>query len=81
MPQANPETSNVNPAMFVPRKLTYEEFLREYDGRYAEYVNGKVILPMSVTQRHDNLTSFLRAILRFYVEAKIWEEYAANLAR
>lgn len=70
MPQTNSEVSSVNSSVFVPRKMTYEEFLREYDGQYAEYVNDEVILPMSVTERHDNLTSFLRAILRFYVEAK-----------
>ena len=38
MPQTNPETANVSPARFVPRQLTYEEFLREYDGQYAEYL-------------------------------------------
>ncbi len=51
-------------------KMTYEEFLREYDGQYAEYVGGEVIKPMSVTQRHDDLTRFLQALLRFFVEVK-----------
>jgi Uma2 family endonuclease len=70
MSQINSEISAPNVSAFVPQKLTYEEFLREYDGQYAEYVNSEVIKPMSVTQKHDDLTSFLRAALRFYVEAK-----------
>lgn len=71
MSQVNPEIATPNAApLFGGRKLTYEEFLREYDGQYAEYVNNEVILPMSVTQKHDDLTGFFRAILRFYVEAK-----------
>lgn len=70
MSQANLEVPTANLSPFVPKQLTYEEFLREYDGRYAEYVEGEVIEPMSVTQRHDDLTLFLKALLRFFVEAK-----------
>ena len=51
-------------------KMTYEEFLREYAGQYAEYVDGEIIKNMSVTQQHDDLTLFLHALLRFFVEAK-----------
>jgi len=59
MSQANLEISNANPSAFVPPKLTYEEFLREYDGQYAEYVDDEVIKPMSVTNRHEDLNTFL----------------------
>lgn len=69
MPQTNLEIPNT-PSGFVPQKLTYEEFLREYDGQYAEYVDGEIISNMSVTQQHDNLTGFLQALLRFFVEIK-----------
>ena len=73
MSQMNPEismpTGNVVPPN-VSQKLTYEEFLREYDGQYAEYVEGEVILPMSVTKTHNELTRFLSNILQFYVETK-----------
>ena len=70
MAQTNPEISTSTAAPFIQQKLTYEEFLREYDGQYAEYVDSEVIKPMSVTQKHDDLTGFLRAALRFYVETK-----------
>lgn len=68
MPQINPENSNPTALSFVSPKLTYEEFLREYDGRYAEFVNGEVILPMTVTKTHNELTRFLSSILQFYIE-------------
>jgi len=70
MSQADLRVSNTNSAPYVPQKLTYEEFLREYDGQYAEYVDDEVIEPMSVTQRHDFLLGFLRTILTFYIQAK-----------
>lgn len=50
--------------------MTYEEFLREYAGQYAEYVDGEIIRDMSVTKTHSKLTHFLSNILQFYVEAQ-----------
>ncbi len=70
MAQTNTDVSAQTNSTFVPQKLTYEEFLREYDGQYAEYVDSEVIKPMSVTQKHDDLTGFFQAVLRFYVETK-----------
>ncbi|MDQ3323314.1 MAG: Uma2 family endonuclease [Acidobacteriota bacterium] len=70
MAQTNTDVSAQTNSTFVPRKLSYEEFLREYDGQYAEYVDSEVIKPISVTQKHDDLTGFFRAALRFYVETK-----------
>lgn len=70
MPPTNLEVSNANPTSFVPPKLTYEEFLREYDGQYAEYVDEEVIKPMSVTHRHDDVNTFLKSLLRIFVESK-----------
>lgn len=73
MSQTNPEISTPNPnnaPPFVNQKLTYGEFLRQFDGQYAEYVDGDVIKPMSVTQRHDFLTNFLMTALTFYVSTK-----------
>lgn len=69
MPQTNLEISNM-PSGFVPQKLTYEEFLREYDGQYAEYVDGEIISNMSVTERHDFITNFLVTMLNLYVSTK-----------
>ncbi len=73
MSQMNPEISTpiVNAAPpFVSQKPAYEEFLREYDGQYAEYVDDEVIKPISVTQAHDLLIGFLRTILTFYTATK-----------
>ena len=70
MSQVNSEISSPTGLPFVPQKLTYEEFLREYDGRYAEYVDDKVIIPISVTKTHNELTQLLSSVLQFYAEAK-----------
>jgi Uma2 family endonuclease len=70
MSQINTEPSMPTASPFVPQKLTYEEFLREYDGQFAEYVSSEVIEPVSVTKKHSQLTHFLSAILQFYVEIK-----------
>lgn len=70
MPETNPEISTSTAPPFVPPKLTYEEFLREYDGQYAEFVNDEVIIPKSVTKKHNELTHFLSSVLQFYVETK-----------
>ena len=65
------ETSTLTPIPVISSaKMTYEEFLREYDGRYAEFVDGEVIKPMSVTQAHDLLMGFLRTLLTFYTATK-----------
>jgi Uma2 family endonuclease len=53
----------------IPGKLTYDEFLRAHNGRHAEFVDGEILTKMTVTRTHDNLTGFLNAILRAYVEA------------
>ena len=63
-------STQTSPPIISSAKITYEEFLREYAGQYAEYVDGEIIKDMSVTQQHDDLTLFLQALLRFFVEAK-----------
>jgi Uma2 family endonuclease len=71
MENAITETSTLTPMPVVSSaKMTYEEFLREYDGQYAEYIDGEVIKNMSVTDKHDFLTNFLITVLTFYVSTK-----------
>lgn len=65
------ETSVLTPMPVVTSaQMTYEEFLREYDGQYAEYVDGEVISGMTVSKTHNKLTQFLSSILQFFIEAK-----------
>ena len=71
MAQTNQDiSSSKNPKIVHSSKISYEDFLVEYAGQYAEYVDGEVIRPMSVTERHDYLVGFLRTLLTFYVETK-----------
>lgn len=69
MENATAENLTQTPIVSSP-KMTYEEFLREYDGQYAEYVDGEVIKSMSVTEKHDLITNFLTTILTFYISTK-----------
>ena len=62
MSQVNLEVSNTSPAIVFASKMTYEEFLREYDGQYAEYVDGDIIKDISVTDKHEDINSFLKAL-------------------
>lgn len=54
----------------LPTKLTYEEFLRQYDGQHAEYVSGEAVTYMSVSKKHNQLTKFLIRILESFAEMK-----------
>ncbi|MCU0238713.1 MAG: Uma2 family endonuclease [Pyrinomonadaceae bacterium] len=51
-------------------KISYEEFLRLYDGQHAEYVSGEVFTYMSVTKSHNRLTKFFIRILQSFAEMK-----------
>ena len=64
------DSSPANPPPFVSSKLTYEEFLNAYEGRYAEFVDAEVVEPMSVTERHDDVAGFLFALLRIFIEER-----------
>jgi Uma2 family endonuclease len=51
--------------------MTYEEWFRWVDeGRWAEWVNGKVVKLETPNLRHQRVRGWLAAILTFYVEHK-----------
>ena len=49
-------------------KLSYEDFLVQYDGKHAEWVNGEVIMTPAASARHQDIGSFLESLLRIYIE-------------
>jgi Uma2 family endonuclease len=52
-------------------KMTYEEFLAWADeDTWAEWVNGEVVILTPASNRHQDLATFLAALLRFFVEAR-----------
>lgn len=53
-----------------PAKMTYEEFLVWADSTHAEWVDGEVIAMSPPSEKHQNLSGFLTALLRHFVEAK-----------
>ncbi len=65
--KTQPSPSPVTPTS-VPR-MTYEEFLEWGDGINAEWVDGEVILMSPPSLTHQQVLSFLAALLQFFVEA------------
>lgn len=51
-------------------KISYEEFLK-WDGEnsHVEWVNGEVIEMSPISDRHEDLSGFLKPLLRHFVEA------------
>ena len=55
-----------------PGKITYEQFLKRYEGIRAEWVDGEVELKMSVSEPHQDANRFvLQTMLDYLVEFPI----------
>ena len=63
MTEARPALTDASP------KISYEDFLVQYDGVHAEWVDGEVELRMSVTGVHQRIGNFLFRLMAEYVEA------------
>jgi len=50
-------------------RLTYEEFLTQYDGLHAEWEDGEIIVMSPVSRRHQDIGAFLLKTIGLYVEA------------
>lgn len=50
------------------KKISFEEFLTKFDGKHAEWIDGEVIEFMSASDKHQDLSDFLIAILRIFIE-------------
>lgn len=55
--------------LLSPAKITYEEFLKSAEGTWAEWIDGEVIQMAPASNQHQNLASFLTALLRHFAEA------------
>ena len=52
-------------------KMTYEQFLKTVpDDVHAEWVDGEVVPMTPVSRDHSELSVFLSALLRHYVETR-----------
>jgi Uma2 family endonuclease len=71
-PAQKPDADILKPAISGgPRKLSYEEFLIAYDGVFAEWVDGEVVLRMSpVSCTHQLLVNFLASLFKIFCEAR-----------
>lgn len=50
-------------------KISYEDFLVQYEGRWAEWVDGEVAVIPSATARHQDVLGFLLCTLGVYIES------------
>ncbi len=48
--------------------ISYEQFLNDFDGEHAEWINGVVIAMASIDERHDALSSFCQILFSAYLE-------------
>jgi len=49
-------------------QLTYSDFLKSYDGMFAEWVDGKVTVTPPASLIHQNALGFLKVVLDIFVE-------------
>lgn len=55
----------------APLRMTFEEYLAfDYEHALTEWVNGEVIIFMSVTERHQRIAEFLAFIIRGFVRLR-----------
>lgn len=50
--------------------LSYEDFLAQYDGVHAEWVDGEVELMSPIADRHDKVSRFLNYLVGAFVEGR-----------
>lgn len=59
-----------SPLQIAGDEISFEDYLVKYDGQHAEWVDGRVILKMPASDRHQDLSDFLVSVLRIWAEAK-----------
>ena len=52
----------------VTEKISYEDFLQKYMDVHAEWIGGEVLNLMTASDRHQNISDWLTAILRLFIE-------------
>ena len=58
-------------------RITFDEFLKRYEGQNVEWVNGKVVEKPMVSVEHSEITTFLIQIIGIFVmEKKLGSIYA-----
>jgi Uma2 family endonuclease len=60
-------SSQSSQKIYVARGISFEEFLKQFDGVHAEWHNGNVELVMANNLTHQNIVLFLATLLQFYL--------------
>ncbi len=54
----------------IEGKISFADFLHEYDSLHAEWLDGEVILISPVSEQHDELLFFVRVLLSVFLSAR-----------
>ena len=58
------------PVQVSAAAMSYEDFLKAYDGVHAEWVNGEVVPMTPVSPRHQQVALFLSALFQHFCEQR-----------
>ena len=64
------ELNSTNSKAELKEKLSYEDFLAQYEGKRAEWVNGEVVMAPPASARHQDIVGFIANLIRPYVESR-----------
>lgn len=63
------DTTRSSPASPLPEKISYEQFLEWLnEDTWAEWIDGEVVLMSPIDDLHQDLSGFLLALFRIFVE-------------
>ncbi len=70
MKTVSSELDALNNVTRTKEKISYEDFLVQYDGTHAEWINGEVVVVPPASAEHQDIGSFLENLLRPYTESR-----------
>ena len=70
MKAVSSKLNSLNEMVEPKEKISYEDFLVQYDGKQAEWVNGEIIMVPPASERHQSTIIFLVKLLDTYVESR-----------
>lgn len=70
MKTVSSELNSINSKAKLKEKVSYEDFLVQYEGKRAEWVNGEVVMAPPASARHQDIVGFIANLIRPYVESR-----------
>ncbi|MBN1286598.1 MAG: Uma2 family endonuclease [Anaerolineae bacterium] len=64
------ELQTTGERLAAPARLSYEDFLKAYDGCHAEWVDGEVMLMAPISVRHVQVAQFLTYLIGHFLSSR-----------